>query len=81
MTEGETMDSRLRWRRCSLVCAIAVCVLAALAAPPARAAEKGVTRAVTAAQLQEEPRFDVLVFSRTTGFRHSRGDRRRQGRS
>ena len=34
-------------------------------------AEKGVTRAVTAAQLQEEPRFDVLVFSRTTGFRHS----------
>jgi PKD repeat protein/glucose/arabinose dehydrogenase len=34
-------------------------------------AEKGAERLVTAADLEAEPRFDVLVFSRTTGFRHT----------
>ena len=56
----------------------------ALVAAPARAhdgsgglpgvglpAAKGVQRLVTADELRQDPRFDVLVFSRTTGFRHT----------
>ncbi len=72
------MNRRLRWS--GLIMAV---VSTALAATPARAhdggglpgvglpAAKGVQRLVTADELRQDPRFDVLVFSRTTGFRHT----------
>ena len=73
--EEKDMDSRLRWALLTLAV-----LIAALAVQPAAAhvgggglpgvglpATKGAERLVTAA----DPRFDVLVFSRTTGFRHT----------